>query len=259
MHIVGVILADIAVTVIGQSQLVVLGTIQNTGLQGGIHIAEAHGGGGAAQQTHHFHVGGRLLHADLQALQVGGLVDGGLDGVEIAGACVQPGHRLQTGLGGSLEDGVRHLGVVHGLVVGLHAGEQVRQVEDLVFGAEGLHDGSGRHHKIDSTGLGQLHHFGLGAQQLTGVHLHAVLVAQLFIDVVGKRFQAQVIRVGLGLHMADAHDLAVVIGAGAAAGKHRAACQCRCAHQRQKRSSFHELHPLFSLFRILSCFYFNKL
>ena len=76
-----------------------------------------------------------------------------------------------------------------------------------------------------------------GAQQLAGVHLHAVLVAQLLVDVVGKGFQSQMIRVGLGLHMADAHDLAVVTGAGAAAGKHRAAGQCRCAHQRQKRSS----------------------
>ena len=94
MHIVGVILADIAVTVIGQSQLVVLGTIQNTGLQCGVHIAEAHGRSGAAQQTHHFHVGGRLLHADLQTLQVGGLVDGGLDGVEVAGAGIQPCHRF---------------------------------------------------------------------------------------------------------------------------------------------------------------------
>ena len=43
VHIVGVILADITVTVIGQSQLVVLGTIQNTGLQRGVHIAEAWG------------------------------------------------------------------------------------------------------------------------------------------------------------------------------------------------------------------------
>ena len=68
MHIIGVILADIAVTVIGQSQLVVLGTIQNTGLQCGVHIAEAHGRSGAAQQTHHFHIGGRLLYADLQTL-----------------------------------------------------------------------------------------------------------------------------------------------------------------------------------------------
>ena len=68
MHIIGVILADIAVTVISQCQLVVFGTIQNTGLQCGVHIAEAHGRSGAAQQTHHFHVGGRLLYADLQTL-----------------------------------------------------------------------------------------------------------------------------------------------------------------------------------------------
>ena len=32
-------------------QLVVLGTIQNTGLQCGVHIAEAHGRSGAAQQS----------------------------------------------------------------------------------------------------------------------------------------------------------------------------------------------------------------
>ena len=190
VHIIGVILADIAVTVIGQSQLVVLGAVQNTGLQCGVHITEAHGGRRAAQQTHHFHVGGRLLHADLQTLQVGGLVDGGLDGVEVAGAGIQPCHRFQTGLGSGLENGVRHLGVVHRLVVGFYAGEQVRQVEDLVFGAEGLHDGSGCHYKVDGTGLGQLHHFGLGAQQLAGVHLHAVLVAQLLVDVVGKGFQS---------------------------------------------------------------------
>ena len=58
VHIVGVILADIAVAVVGQGQLVVLGTIQDAGLQGGVDITEAHGGGGAAQQTHHLHVGG---------------------------------------------------------------------------------------------------------------------------------------------------------------------------------------------------------
>ena len=57
------------------------------------------------------------------------------------------------------------------------------------------------------------------------------------------------IRVGLGLHMADAHDLAVIaVGACSAAGEHYAAGQYRSAHQRQKRSSLHELHPLFSLF-----------
>ena len=249
MHIVGIILADITVAVIGQGQLVVLGTIQNTGLQCGIHITEAHGGGRAAQQAHHFHVGGRLLHADLQSLQVGRLVDGGLDGVEVASACIQPCNRFQTGLGSSLENGVGHLGVVHGLVVGFHAGEQIRQVEDLVLGTEGLHDGSGCHHKVDGTSLGQLHHFGLRAKQLAGVHFHAVLVAQFLVDVVGKGFQTQMIRVGLGLHMADAHDLAVIaVGACSAAGEHHAAGQCRSAHQRQKRSSLHELHPLFSLF-----------
>ena len=37
-------------------------------------------------------------------------------------------------LSGGLENGIRHLGVVHRLVVGFYAGEQVRQVEDLVFG-----------------------------------------------------------------------------------------------------------------------------
>ena len=87
-----------------------------------------------------------------------------------------------------------------GGMVGLLAGEQIRQVEDLVLGAERLHDGVGGHHKVDRARLGQLHHLGLAAQQLAGVDLHAVLVAQLVVDMLRKGGQAQVIRVAGRLH-----------------------------------------------------------
>ena len=128
----------------------------------------------------------------------------------------------------------------------LHAGEQIRQVEDLILGAERFHDSSGSHYKINGPGLGQLHHLGLAAQQLAGVDLDAVFPAQLFIDVRCKRFQAQMVRVGLGLDMADADDLAVILLAAAAARQHQAAGHCRSAHQRQERSSLHGSNPPFS-------------
>ena len=124
-----------------RAQLVVLCAVQHLGLQGGIHITEAHGGGRAAQQLHHPHVGGRLLDADLQAVQVRGGVDGGVDGVEVAGAGVQPGDGLEAGLLGGLKDGPHDVGVVHRGVVCLGAGEQVGQVEQGVVLRESLQQG----------------------------------------------------------------------------------------------------------------------
>ena len=246
MHVVGVILADIAVAVVGQGQLVVLRAVQNAGLQGGVHITKAHGCGGTAQQTHHLHIGGRLLDANFEAFQVRGLVDGGLDGVEVAGARVQPGNGLQTRFLGGQEDRVGDLIVLHGGVVSLLAGEQIRQVEDLVLGAECLHDGVGGHHKVDGARLGQLHHLGLAAQQLAGVNLHAVLVPQFLIDKIRKRGQAQVVGVVGRLHMANADDPAVIRSLSpAASGQQQAACQCSRAHQRQESSSLHALCPPF--------------
>ena len=65
MHIIGVVLAHVAMAVGGQSQFVVLRSVDDLGLQGGIDLAKSHRRGRATQQREHLHVGGRLLHPDL--------------------------------------------------------------------------------------------------------------------------------------------------------------------------------------------------
>ena len=231
VHGVGVVFAHVAVAVVGQGQLVVLCAVQHLGLQGGVHIAKAHGGGRAAQQLHHPHVGGRLLDADLQAVQVRGGVDGGVDGVEVAGAGVQPGDGLEAGLLGGLKDGPHDVGVVHRGVVCLGAGEQVGQVEQSVVLRESLQQGVGRHAESDGAGLGQLDHLILGAQQLAGEDLDVVLVPQLAADELLEGQQSGVGGVVGGLVVSDADDLQSV-AAGARAARQPAGCQsCHRRHE----------------------------
>ena len=106
-------------------------------------------------------------------------------------------------------------------MVSLGGGEQERQVEDGVVGAEGLHDGVGCNDDVDCTGLGQLDHLGLGAQQLRGVDLDHILVAQDFVvvDELREGLKADVGGVGGGLVVADADNPSAVTCT-AAAGKH---------------------------------------
>lgn len=242
VHIVGVVLTNVAVTVGGQSQLVVLSAVDDLGLQSGVDIAEAHGGGGTAQQLHHGNVGGGLLHADLQALQVLGGIDGLVHGVEVTGTCIQPGDADEAGILGGQEDGVSDRGIIHGSVVGLSGAEQVGQVEQGVVLGEGLHDGVGRNDDVDCAGLSQLNHLSLRTQQLRGVDFHDILVAQLFvlIDKISEGGQTNMSGVGGGLVVADS-DNPLAVASTAAAGK-QADSQRQDAQQGYPFCFFHKKH-----------------
>ena len=240
VHVVGIVLAHVAVAVIGERQLVVLRAVQHLCLQCGVNVAEAHRGGRAAQQLHHGYVGRGLLHADLQAAQVVRRFDGGVDGVEVAGACVQPGNRLKARLLGGFEDGTHDVRVVHRGVVCLRTGEQVGQVEQCVVFREGLKQRVGRDTEGDRAGLCQLHHLVLRTQQFAGEDLDLVLVAQLAFDVFLKSQQAGMGRVVGGLVVADADDVLVIRSRRAAAARQGTQCQhCRQCQRQCANPLFH--------------------
>ena len=245
MHVVGVVLADITVAVVGQGQLVVLGAVDDLGLQRRVDITKAHGGGGTAQQVHHLHVGGGLLDADLQAFQVRRGVDGGVDRIEVAGAGIQPSDGLEAGLLGGAENRSRDVLVVHGGMVRLTGRKKVRQVEQGIVVAEGFQQRVGRHTEVDGAGLGQLDHLVLGAQQLAGEDLHVIFVAQFALDKFFKRHQRNVGGMVGGLVVANADDLPSV-GRSAAASAQRAQHQDRCQSQR------HPAECTFHRFALLS-------
>ena len=101
-------------------------------------------------------------------------------------------------------------------MVGLRAGEQIGQIKNLIVLAECLQYGVAGHTEVDGSGLCQLHHVRLGPQKLAGVHLHHVLVPQLFIDKILKRRECEVGRMVGGLVVADP-DGSLFLGAPAAA------------------------------------------
>ena len=138
-------------------------------------------------------------------------------------------------------------------MVGFRRAEQVGQVEQGVVLGEGLHDGVGCNDDVDCTGLGQLDHLGLGAQQLRGVDLHNVLLAQHFVvvDELSEGGQTDVGGVGGGLVVADA-DNPFAVACGAAAGEH-ADTQSQNQQKGYPFGVFHKKRSsLFSFFTFLS-------
>ena len=206
MHVIGVEFADVAVAVGGEGQLVVLRAVDDLGLEGGVYLAEAHGGGGAAQQAHHGDVGGGLLDADLQALQIGGGLDGGIHGVEVPGTRVDPGHSLEASLLGGFKDWPGNGWVVHGVVVRFAGDKEIRQIKKGVVFGKGLQNGVAGYTEVNGSGLGQLDHVRLRPQQLAGIDLHIILVAQLAFDVLLEGKKRYVCGVVCGLVVPDADD-----------------------------------------------------
>ena len=160
---------------------VVLGPVDDPGLQAGVDLAVGHRRRVGAERFHHRDEQVRLLHADLHALEVGQPLDRLLRGVDGARATVvegQPDHAL-AGHGGQdlvADRAVEH--VVHVLDRAEHEGQRDR-------------DGLGHHvverpgtdaHHVEPADLELLDRVALGAQRARGIDLHAELAARLVLQ-----------------------------------------------------------------------------
>ena len=95
MLIIGEYLADLAVLSGGKRGLIALRSVDDAGLEGGIHIAVGHGHRHTAQSFHHVRLRLHILDTDFKPVQVLRGTDGLILGVEGAGAggIVSDGHK----------------------------------------------------------------------------------------------------------------------------------------------------------------------
>ena len=68
MFVVCIILCHLAVLIVGQGQLIVLGAVYNALLNGSIHLTEPHRSSGRAKSIDHVHAGRALLYTYFPAL-----------------------------------------------------------------------------------------------------------------------------------------------------------------------------------------------
>ena len=68
MLIIGIILGNLAVLVVGKRQLIVLRTVDNALLDGRIYLTESHGGCRCSKGINHGHAGRALLNPYLLSL-----------------------------------------------------------------------------------------------------------------------------------------------------------------------------------------------
>ena len=68
MLVIGIILGNLAVLVVGKGQLVVLRTVDNALLDSRIHLTESHGGCRCSEGIDHGHAGRALLNPYLLSL-----------------------------------------------------------------------------------------------------------------------------------------------------------------------------------------------
>ena len=133
--------------------------------QGQLRQSQGHGGG--AQSLPHVQVQLALRHADLQALHVGGGVDGPVGGGDVAHAVIAFGQEDQAELLEAGEDLLTDLAVGH-LISLLRAVKQEGQVQHLGFLIEGGKTGGAGKDQVDGAHAGGLDRFGVAAQ-LVGV------------------------------------------------------------------------------------------
>ncbi|MNT42734.1 hypothetical protein D3C72_1791670 [compost metagenome] len=118
---------------------VVLGRIDQAGLERGVDLAHRHRRGVAAHGFHHGDGQVGLLHADLQALGVGQRLDGLVARVHGARATVVPGQPHEAGALARAQDLIADLAVQHLVQVVLGSEQEgqrghARGLADVVHG-----------------------------------------------------------------------------------------------------------------------------
>ena len=189
-------LADLAVLAGGQGRFVVLGAVDDAGLQRGVDIAVGHGDRDAAEVAHHIGLALHILHADLQALQVCRGADGLILRVEGTCAGGVVGQRDKAVVAGREEE-VLHLLGVHDVVEVGGVIEDIGQAEGIERFVVGGQAGGRDFRHGDNTRLQLLEVFVLAAKLAVGEDLDLDAAIGLFGDFVGKLGHGDMDSVGL--------------------------------------------------------------
>ena len=230
-------LADLAVLAGGQGGLVVLGAVNDAGLQRGVNVAVGHGDGNTAQIAHHVGLALHILHADLQALQVGGRADGAI--LRVEGACAGGviGQRDKAVVTGGEEE-VLHLLRVHDMVEVIGIVEDIGQAEGVEGIVVGGQTGCRNLGHGDNAGLQLLKVLVFAAELAVGEDLDLDAAIGLFRDLVRELGHGDVDRVGLGQAVGQSQHQRVLgaVAGGVGGGAGRAAAGHNTQTERSRSS-----------------------
>ena len=112
--------------------------------------------------------------------------------------------------------------------------------------AEGFQQRVAGYAEVDGAGLGQLHHFVLGAQQFAGVDFYIIFVSQLALDKLFKSHQSNVRGMVGRLVVSNANDLTVVLSGGSAGRQHSERYDRRQCQRGRAQNPCHKSPPSYN-------------
>ena len=186
---------------------VVLSTVENLGLDGGVNVALGHALADAAHVVHHVDAGVRADNTDLEALQFVRIGDRAVTGVEVAGA---------EGVGAEDDKAVLFGGGIQSLEGGIagleHALLMIDVIIDIGGGDDGevrgigLDDGISDEGHVQSAHHDHLKGLSLVTEGSIGIDLEGVTAFRCIIEIVADLLQGLGFGVGDGLVERDLQD-----------------------------------------------------
>ena len=158
MFVVGIIFRYLSMLVIGQSQFIILSSVNDSLLNRCVYFSKSHWCSSRIKCLHHCNTGRTLLHTDFFAFQILWCFNRTLT-VKISGPCIVPGYHTETSLICRFINSFHVVCILHNRLVHLFGIKQIRHTENLINIRKGFQIGRACHYKINGSCLCQLNGF----------------------------------------------------------------------------------------------------